>query len=175
MTFSLNESDPDYPALLFANNLIGGGSRSHLWTRIREKEGLSYAVQSVLNAGAADNFGQFLAIAIANPSNIAKVEASFKDEMSNIMTGGLHADEVAAAKKAFLQQRQMQRADDETLARQLARNDHFGWSMARQASEERKVSELSAEEISAALRRHLDPATLVIFKAGDFKKPAAAQ
>ena len=71
-TLEMNEGDPDYPALLFANTMIGGSPQSHLWVRIREKEGLSYAVQSVFYAGAVDHFGQFLAVAIANPQEHAQ-------------------------------------------------------------------------------------------------------
>ncbi len=174
-TFEMNEADADYPALLFANTMIGGGSRSHLWLRIREKEGLSYAVQSVFYAGAVDKFGQFLAIAIANPANTAKVEASFKDEMAKIVTAGFAADEVATAKKALLQERQVSRSEDETLVRTLARNARFGWTMARDAALEQKISALSAEDVSAAVKRHIDPSTITIIKAGDFKKAAAAQ
>jgi zinc protease len=174
-TLEMNEGDADYPALLFANTMIGGGSRSHLWMRIREKEGLSYAVQSVFYAGAVDHFGQFLAVAIANPANTLKVEASFKDEMAKIATAGFPADEVETAKKALLQERQVDRSEDASLVRTLARNARFGWTMARDAALEQKISALSAEEVSAAVKRHIDPATITIIKAGDFKKAAAAQ
>ena len=174
-TLEMNEGDPDYPALLFANTMIGGGSRSHLWLRIREKEGLSYAVQSVFYAGAVDHFGQFLAIAIANPVNTNKVEASFKDEMAKIVTTGFSAEEVETAKKALLQERQVDRAEDQALVRTLARNARFGWTMARDAAMEQKISALSPEQVSAAVKRHIDPSTISIIKAGDFKKAAAAQ
>ncbi len=174
-TLEMNEGDPDYPALLFANTMIGGGSRSRLWLRIREKEGLSYAVQSVFYAGAVDKFGQFLSVAISNPANTAKVEASFKDEMTKIVTTGFPADEVATAKKAFLEERQVDRAQDGFLVRALARNARFGWTMARDAALEKKIEALSPEDVSAAVKRHIDPSTITIIKAGDFKKAAAAQ
>jgi zinc protease len=174
-TLEMNEGDPDYPALLFANTMIGGGSRSHLWLRIREKEGLSYAVQSVFYAGAVDHFGQFLAVAIANPANTTKVEASFKDEMSKIVTTGFSADEVETAKKALLQERQVDRAEDQSLVRTLARNARYGWTMARDAAIEQKISALTPEQVTAAVKRHIDPSSITIIKAGDFKKAAAAQ
>jgi zinc protease len=174
-TLEMNEADADYPALLFANTMIGGGSRSRLWLRIREKEGLSYAVQSVFYAGAVDKFAQFLAVAIANPANTLKVEASFKDEMSKIVTAGFPADEVETAKKALLQERQVDRSEDASLVRTLARNARFGWTMARDATLEQRISALSPEDVSAAVKRHIDPSTITIIKAGDFKKAAAAQ
>src|SRR5579885_1349504 len=111
MTLQMTESDPDYPALLFANTMIGGSPQSRLWVRIREKEGLSYAVQSVFLASPVDKFGQFLNIAICNPKNMASVESAFKDEMAKIVKDGFSAEEVETAKKALLQERHVSRSD----------------------------------------------------------------
>ena len=43
VTAEIGDSDPDYPALLFANTMIGGGSQARLPRRIRDKDGLSSA------------------------------------------------------------------------------------------------------------------------------------
>ena len=174
-TLEMNESDPDYPALLLADHLIGGSTRSRLWLRIREKEGLSYGVQSVFYAGAVDRFAQFLTIAIANPVNIPKVESSFKDEMAKIESAGFTADEVSAMKKEFLEEQQVERADDRALVRELVRNAHYGWTMAREADLENKIAALTPDQIDAAVKRYIDPSSFSIFKAGDFKKAGAAQ
>ena len=50
MTLAMNQDDPDYPALMFANRMLGGDLKSRLWLRIREKEGFSYGVGSALVA-----------------------------------------------------------------------------------------------------------------------------
>jgi zinc protease len=174
-TFAMSENDPDYPALLFADHMIGGDPNSHLWLRIREKEGLSYAVQSAFVASPVDNFAQFLTIAICNPQNIVKVETAFKDEIGKILTTGFTPAEVEVAKKAFLDQRQVDRANDAGLARQLVRNAQYGWTMARQAELEQKISALTPADVNAAVKRHIDPASLSIFKGGDFKKAGITQ
>ncbi len=170
MTMKLNEADPDYPALLFANTMIGGGSRSHLFLRIREKEGLSYAVRSVFQAGVTDQFGQFLAVAISNPQNTSKVEAAFKDEMGKLLTDGFAADEVDVAKQALLQEEQARRSEDGFLARRLALQAQYGWTMARDAELDRKIAALSAADVNAALKRHVDMAAMSYVEGGDFKK-----
>jgi zinc protease len=175
LTIPMVESDPDYAAMLFANTMIGGGSRSRLWLRIREKEGLSYVVQSAFIASPVDKFGQFLGIAICNPQNIVKLESSFKDEMTKIVNEGFPADEVETAKKAFLQERQVGRSDDRELARQLQRNAQYGWTMARDAELEKKIETLTPAELAAAVKRNIDPSALSIFKGGDFKKANVLQ
>jgi zinc protease len=174
-TLNLGEDDPDYPALLLANTMIGADEKSRLFSRIRVKEGLSYGVQSVFQPGAQEKFSQFLAIAICNPQNILKVENAFKDELGKIVTTGFTAEEVEDFKKSFLEQRQTGRSQDQGLVRLLQRNAQFGWTMARDAEIERKIAALSADDVNAAVKRNLDPSRISIFKAGDFKKAGITQ
>ncbi len=170
MTMHLTDSDPDYAAMIFANTMIGGGSQSRLWQRIREKDGLSYGVSSNISGGAKDDFGQFLVQAIANPGNVAKVEADFKDEMTKMLNEGFPADEVETAKKAFMQDQQVARASDRVLVNTLQRNAQYGWTMQRNADLEKKINALTPADIQAALKRHIDLAAVSYFKGGDFKK-----
>jgi zinc protease len=175
ISMQMKETDPDFPAMLLANRLIGGSPKSRLWVRIREKEGLSYAVQSAFIAGATENFGRFIAVAIANPANMPKVESSFKDEMAKIISGGFAPDEIDTMKKEFMQEEQVGRAEDRGLVNELARNARYGWTMARDAEIESKIAALTPDELSAAVKRHIDPAGFIIIKAGDFKKAGVAQ
>ena len=71
-TLEMNEDSPDYPALLFANEMFGGDLKSRLWRRIREKEGYSYGVGSQLAASARSPFAQFMVQATCVPQNILK-------------------------------------------------------------------------------------------------------
>ncbi|HEV8147035.1 MAG TPA: pitrilysin family protein, partial [Bryobacteraceae bacterium] len=173
-TLPFGESDPDYPAMLFINSMMGGGLRSRLWMRIREKEGLSYSVQSGYSAGVNDKFSQFLGIAICNPANINKVEAAFKDEMAKAAKEGFPPAEIEEARKAFLQERALGRSQDNVLVSLLLRNAERGWTMARSAELDAKIAALTPEQILAAFRKNLDLGTFSYFKAGDFKKAAAA-
>jgi zinc protease len=169
-TLVMNQDDPDYPALMFANRMLGGDLKSRLWLRIREKEGFSYGVGSALVASARSPFAQFMVQATAVPQNILKVEDAFKDELAKVLKDGFADDEVAAAKKTFLDERMLSRTQDAGLARTLAQNEQFGWTMARDADLESKVAALTTAQINAAVRKYFDPAGISYFKAGDFKK-----
>ena len=174
-TLSMDEADPDYPAMELANEILGGGIQSRLWKRIRETDGLSYTVQSVFYAGATEKFAQFLAIAVSNPQNTLKVETAFKEEIAKAVNSGFTAEEVATVKKAFLEDQALSRSEDASLARMLARNAQNGWTMAHDAGIEAKIAKLTADDVNAAIKRRLDPASISDFKAGDFKKAAAPQ
>jgi zinc protease len=174
-TLDIDQDHPDYPTMFLANEMIGGNPKSRLWVRIREKDGLSYGVQSVFDAGAQDKFGRFIGAAIANPQNVPKVESAFKDELAKVLGQGFSKDEIDSTKSAFLQQQEVQRSQDQQLARLLAREAELGRTMKREADLEAKISALTPEQLNAAVKKWIDPATISYFKSGDFKKAGVAQ
>lgn len=170
----VGQTHADYPALIFANFIFGGGSSSRLFARIRTKEGLSYGVASYTIADPLYENGTFFALAIAAPQNVAKVEATFKEELAKALKEGFTEQEIAEAKKGWQEQRTLGRAEDRSLAGTLAENEYEGRTMAFQADLEKKVAALTNEQLLAAMRRHIDPEKLSYVKAGDFKKAASA-
>jgi zinc protease len=165
----LNDEDPDFPALAIGNFIIGGNPASRLMNRWRHKEGWSYGGNSFLNAGTKSNDGMFMAYAILNPQNVAKVENAFREEMEKVMKDGFTAAEVAESKKAWLQERILGRSRDSSLAQKLASNEFFGRTMAWDAAFEKKLEAATPEQIQDAVRRRLDLKSISIVKAGDFK------
>lgn len=168
--FRLKDTDPDYPALIFGNYLLGQGMNSRLFARIRNKEGLSYGVGSQLIAGAEDDHALFIAFAICAPENTPKVEASFKDEMQKILAEGFTAEEIEAGKKSWLQSRQVSRENDEELVGRIVSHTYERRTLAFDAELEHKVQALTPAQVRAAMAKYLDPAGLTYMRAGDFKK-----
>lgn len=166
----LKDTDPDYPALVFGNYLLGQGMNSRLFARIRNREGLSYGVGSQLMADADSDHALFIAFAICAPENAPKVEASFKDEMKKILAEGFTAEEIEAGKKSWLQSRQVSRENDDELVQRLAIRTHERRTMAFDAELEEKVKALTPEQVRAAMAKYLDPAGLTYMRAGDFRK-----
>ena len=103
----MKDTDPDYATLLLINYILGENPLdSRLPSRIRVKEGLSYAVQTVVNVGSLDRAGQWLALAISNPANAEKVYTAFFDERGKIVKDGFSSDEVEKSKAETEQLRQ---------------------------------------------------------------------
>jgi zinc protease len=171
----MGDEDADYPAMIMANYILGGTFSSRLETRIRHKEGLSYGVGSQFSVPTKDDGANFIAYAISNPENAPKVETSMKDELALAVKNGFTADELAAAKKAWLQERVLGRSQDGSLAGLLAGRERYGRTMQFDQDLDAKVTALTPEQISAVFRRVIDPAGLVYVKAGDFKKANAFQ
>lgn len=170
MLMKLTDTDADYPAMVLGNYILGQGMNSHLFARIRDKEGLSYGVGSAMQATPKEDVTKFFAYAICNPQNAPKVEASFKDELKKIIDQGYTAAEIEAAKKSWLQARQVSRANDGELIGRLTSGLHFGRTLAFDAEMEAKVKALTPEQIKAAMKKLLDVDALSYVRAGDFKK-----
>ncbi|MCX7602674.1 MAG: insulinase family protein [Bryobacteraceae bacterium] len=166
----LKDTDPDYPALIFGNYLLGQGMNSRLFARIRNKEGLSYGVGSQVIADSDGDHALFIAFAICAPENAPKVEASFRDEMRKVLTEGFTAEEIEAGKKSWLQSRQVSRENDDELVQRLVSRTYERRTMAFDAELEEKVKALTPEQVRAAMAKYLDPAGLTYMRAGDFRK-----
>lgn len=170
-TMTLKDSDLNYPALLIANYILGGGTlRSRLADRIRQKDGLSYAVGSQLNVPAQDNATLWLAFAISAPQNSAKVEAAMRDEIGKVLSDGFTEAELLAAKKGWSQSEEVNRTEDGPLATKLANYLSVERTMQFDKTLDEKVSALTLAQVNAALREYLKPANISVVVAGDFAK-----
>ncbi len=165
----LKELDADQAALMVANFAFGSGGSSRLWKRIREAEGLSYDVRSGLSWSAIDANTVWQASAIFAPQNRARVEIAFKDEVEKSIKAGFGTDEIKAAKAGLLNYRRLQRAQDAALAAGLAHNEYLGRSFTLAQQLDGAIAAVTAEQATAAWRKHIDPQKFVGAVAGDFK------
>jgi len=165
----LPDTDPDYPALVLAGYMIGGGVlNSRLARRIRVQDGLSYGVGGGIAGHPVDRAGQFSASAIYAPENAQKLEAAFQEEIQKVLTEGFTEEELAGARQGWLESRQLGRAQDGSLAGQISSNLYFDRTFEFDAALEAKVGALSVADVNAAVRRHLDLSKISIVKAGSF-------
>jgi len=172
MNLDLNVEDPDYPALMLADYIFGGGGglKSRLMDRIRQKEGLSYGGGTQLVAGDLDRAGMFAVSAIAAPQNLAKVDVAVREELARAVKDGFTNAELAGAKSGLMQQRIQTRAEDGALAAgwtsYLYRGRTFEWS----AAFEQRLMAVTLPQLNAAFRKALDPSKLSVVMAGDQAK-----
>ena len=174
LIFPLRDDDPDYPALAMANHIFGGGTlSSRLGVRVRQKEGLSYGITSSLSVSSEDQRALFIISAIVNPKNAAKLQASALDELDKLLRDGITNEELDKAREGYLQARRVARSSDGGLVGSLGNLRHYNRTMQWEADFEKKISALTAEEINAAVKRHLDSKQLVMVSAGDFEAAPA--
>jgi zinc protease len=166
----MRDDHPDFPALVLANHLLGGSSTARVPARVREKEGLSYSTYTTFTSSPLDQAASFRVSSIFAPQNRARVESAIREELQRAVREGFGAAEVEAGRKSVLEARRLARSQDRALASRIGHylfvKRTFAWDLEFEA----KIAALTADQVNAALRRHIDPAKLAVVVAGDLKK-----
>jgi zinc protease len=169
---ALRDDDPDYAAFLVANHIFGGGTGGIVWKRIREKEGISYGINSGMTANPYEPHSTWTTAAIYAPQNLDRLQKAFAEEIGRVVKDGFTAEELKDAKAGLLSQRRLARAQDAGLANALAFYLELDRTMEYQAKVDRAIDAVTLEQVNAAFRKYVDPSKLATVYAGDFAKAA---
>lgn len=171
MDLKLTDQHPDYAALRLANYILGGGFlNSRLATRVRQKEGLSYSISSSFVASSLDPDASFTVYAISAPENIEKVKTAIREELDRAIKDGFTDKEVEAAKRGYLESLKVARSQDNNLAYLLRDYMYIDRDVTWLEQWDQKVQSLTAEELQAAIKEHLDIDKMVVVMAGSLPK-----
>lgn len=169
----VNDEAAEAPALVLANTILGGGGlKSRLADRIRQKEGLSYGVGSRLNLSSTEANSGLSLYAIHAPQNLAKLQAAVHQELVRLVRDGVSAQELEEARRGLLQEAAIGRTHDSALAVGLAGDLWLGRTMKWDEGFEAKLRAVTTAEVAAALKKYIDPDKFVSVHAGDFAKNA---
>jgi zinc protease len=167
----IRDDDAQYPALALANFVLGGGFKSRLVDRLRQKEGLSYGASSAMMIDAVDKGAVLLAFAMCAPQNATKAMTGMLEELTKLVQKGVAGDELAAAKQAWKAQLDNRLASDDAVAGMLMSSFDANRTLAYWDTLAGKVQALTAPELTSALTQWVKPDQLVKVKAGDLKNP----
>ena len=166
----VRDLDPDYAALAVAERILGGGPEARIPARLREKEGLSYSAGTFMQPGQIDDLGSLGVYAIFPPQALGTVRKALDEELARVADAGFTADEVASAKRALLEERRTNRAQDATLVSALVSQAYLGRTFAESARLDAAIEAVDVAEANAALRKYLARDRIAWAFAGDFAK-----
>ena len=172
INLELSQKSPDYPAVMIANEMLGGGTfmASRISERLREKEGMSYGAGSYLYAEYKEKEGDWGLYAIFNPKVKNRLDSSLHDEIVSTINKGFTQVELTNSIKSLLQSRQTLLGVNGYLAFQIGDYMKDGRSLDDFTDFENKVKELKLDAVNAALKKYFDLSKLVLVYAGDFNK-----
>ena len=154
-----------------AGSVLGSsGLSSRLGDRVRQKEGLAYGVGAFIHADNVDSRGSISLYASCNPDNMEKVETAIKEELALLISKGITAEELANAQKGYLEQQEVSRTSDSSLASILATNLFANRDMTYYSELETKVNAVTADAARQAFAKYIDPANLIITVSGSLKQ-----
>ncbi len=171
LTMPISDDHPDYPALVVANQMFGGGFiSSRLSARLRKQDGLSYGAGSFFNASSFDENATFGAYAICAPENLNKVEVGFNEELMKAIKEGFTQEELDNAKKSILQNNKIDRAKDNRLAGNLVNFIDLDRTQQWNKKYEDTIANLTLLQVNMAFQKYVKPESFSVIKAGDGKK-----
>ncbi len=166
---SIRENDPDYVALVIANDILGGSSfRSRLFNDVRTKRGLAYSVGSRLNTGVHDQ-GVWLMRAETKLPSTQEVIGRFVANMERMRTELVTDQELAEAKEAYVNSFVFSFPNAMSVVNRLIELEYDGLPKDFLQQIRNKVVALKKEDILAAAKKHfhLERLTIVAVGPGD--------
>jgi zinc protease len=179
LPLALKDDMPDYVPMVLANAVLGGGVKSRLFDRLRQKDGISYGAGSALSASAYEAVGMLKLYAIYAPQNLDKLKIGVHEELTRFVQDGVTEQELLDAKKSLQEERKIARAQDPALANGLIGQLANGRTMAFAEKLDGLIENTTLAEVNAVLRKLIDPAKFLHVYAGDYaaagKKATSAQ
>jgi zinc protease len=136
---------------------------------VREREGLSYNVRSILSASSYEPAGKWTIYAIYAPSNRAKLETAIREELERALRDGFTADEVRDGIASVINLRKLSRAQDKVLVRAWTDYLDQDRTFAFSANLDKQFLALTPDQVNAALRKYLKPDGFSTAVSGDFR------
>ena len=161
----------DLPALMVVDRILGASPESRIPDRVREREGLSYAIQTWLAVSSFEANTPMILYAIFAPENRERVRVGIAEEFARALKDGFTEAEVANAKRALLQARRIARAQDGALAGGArVQQAYLGRTWDFAAKIDAGLEAVTVEQANAVLRKYVDAAGFAWSYAGDFAK-----
>jgi zinc protease len=172
LPLSLQDTQADFVPLQLANRVLGGGVKSRLLDRLRQKDGLSYGAGSQLSASSFEPSGMWVLYAIYAPQNLAKLKAGVQEELTKFVKDGITAEELTDAKKGWQEERKISRAQDRALAAGHVAQTAANRTLAFVEKVDAQIEATTLEEVNTAIRKTFDPSKFFNVYAGDFAAAA---
>ncbi|WP_419869645.1 M16 family metallopeptidase [Chryseobacterium sp. CT-SW4] len=171
-SFKMSQDNPDYPALVMANEILGSGGflSARLPMRLREKDGISYGVGSYLNVPVTNDVASWNYYAYLNPTKRDAVEAAIKEEVRKALASGFTQEELDSNKKSYANQRTTSLGMDNMLVNLVNNQLLLGVPLEKFDEQNKKIQNLTLSEVNGALKKYLSENNLISVFAGDFNK-----
>lgn len=176
MHLGTTKRDPDYHAIVVANEVFGGGFSSRLFSTLRTKKGLAYSVGGGIGADYAYPGVTRMGIGTKSRSTAAAIEGLFA-ELERLKTEPPTADEVQRAKDSILNSFVFRYDSKAKLMRERILLEFYGYPKDFVEQFRVGVEKVTAADVARVLGKHFDKARmriLVVGKPADFDKPLSA-
>lgn len=156
---SLPRNHPDLPALEVVGVVLGAGAgmSGRLPERIREQEGLAYASDVNVAAGAGVDAGRLVAYVGTSPATLERAERAVREELARLVNDGIEPAELDDARAYLIGRDPFRRETARQWANLLAEAELYGLPTDRPEWVVETLEALTLDDVVAAARRWIRP------------------
>jgi len=164
---AIRQTDPDYFPLSVASYVLGGGSASRLYTRVRDEAGLAYAVYSWLSTaryGAA-----FAVTAQTRTAEAPKVVVMVREELARMTRGAVAERELALAKQYLVGSFPFRLDTSGKVADFLVAVEDQGLGLDYADRYKERIARVTARDVQRVAAKYFPPAAFNLVIVGEIK------
>ena len=154
---AIRQDDPDYFALAVATYVLGGGSASRLYTRVREERGLAYSIYSSLLPG---RYGASYLVSLQTRTDgVGEAVRLTREEMARLGREPVAPRELTLAKSYLIGSFPLRLDTSGKLAGFLGAVEESGLGLDYPERYKARVGRVTAADVQRVAAKYLDPAT----------------
>lgn len=159
-------NDPDYPARIVMNNILGASFGSRLFNAVRSKEGLAYSAGGSYTAQISYP-GVFYATTSTKSETTAKALLEVINQIHGMQTIPPTTQEMSLGKDSYLNSFVFNFDDRAQVVNRMMQYDFYGIPDDFLQKQYEAVQKVSADDVITAAKKNLHPDSLVIVVVGN--------
>lgn len=165
----LRRSSEDFYAAMLANNALGQSTlSSRLGLQVRDKEGLTYGINSTFHSPSLAAGAWYIGVSV-NPANVERAIVSALTVTRDYVKNGIRPEELANQKSAATGSFKVSLATNRGLARAIWNAEFHGLGVDYLDRFPQFIESVTIEDVNTAIRKYLRPDQLTIVVAGDYE------
>jgi zinc protease len=167
----IRRSDPDFPALVVLDHVLGTGPgfTNRISRRLRDEQGLAYSVHAAIHASAGVHPGTFTAYIGTSPQHVATALSGFLEEIRRIQDEPVGAEELAVAKDFVVGSFALGFQRASRRAGYLISQERHGLPADHLERYPQQLAQVSAADVQRVARAHLHPDAVCVVAAGPIR------
>ena len=154
---SIRQDDPDYFPLAVATYVLGGGSASRLYTRVREERGLAYSVYSALQP--ARYGASYLVSLQTRTDSVTEAVRLVREEMARMGREPIAEAELELAKSYLIGSFPLRLDTSGKLAGFVGAVEESGLGLDYPERYKERIARVTTADVERVAAKYLDPST----------------
>jgi zinc protease len=165
---TVTRGHPDFYPLLVASQILGGGSSSRLYARVREERGLAYNVYA--QYAAARLAGYFLVELQSENARTREALAVVREELVRLRRERVSQEELTRARSYLVGSFPLRMDTAGDVSDLLVALERFGLGLDYPVRFRRAVSAVTTDDVLRVVRTHWDPDGMSLALVGDLRE-----